>query len=123
MSEELGVCIGCNKPLLVGQVITAWDDEAGHYDCANPYSQTRQPDLDADPDTPPPVVLLGNPAFHISLSHIEDTKALRCALRPFANLSYYYPNDEDSAPVIGTMKPTVGQCRNALAALKHGESE
>jgi len=71
--EDLGLCIGCNEPLRAGQVVTVWDNEVGHYNCKAPYSLARQPELNADEDTPPPVVLIGSPARYAELDAIAAT--------------------------------------------------
>ncbi len=68
--EDLGLCIGCNKPLRVGEVVTPWADEVGHYDCRRPACLNRIPELDSDKDTPPPMVLLGSPARYVPLEAI-----------------------------------------------------
>lgn len=70
--EDHGTCIGCNEPIITGQVLTVWDDEIGHYDCKNPYSLQRQPDLDEQDDVPKPCLLLGEPARYVSLTDIEE---------------------------------------------------
>ena len=71
--EDLGLRVGCNQALRAGEVVTPWDDVVGHYDCHNPTSLERIPDLDSDPDCPPPFVLLGNPARYVALDVVRAT--------------------------------------------------
>lgn len=68
--EDLGLCIGCNEPLRVGEVVTPWDDEVGHANCENPASFDVS-HLGDDPDFPVPMVLLGSPAKYVRLSTIK----------------------------------------------------
>ena len=72
--EDLGICIGCCRPILVGEVVTPWDDEIGHANCDDPASLDVA-HLEADPDCPEPVILLGNPATYVSLASIRRAKA------------------------------------------------
>ena len=122
--EEIGICVGCCKSLRVGEVVTAWDDEIGHYNCRDPFSLARQLELDADPDTPPPVVLLGSPSRYLALDvvlaalepRLEDSERVVAALS--ANGFYHHspechhgemhevvrqPSVENVAPVIAAM--------------------
>ena len=69
--EEIGMCVGCAEPVYVGQAVTPWDDEIGHYNCRDPYSLAAQPELDGDPEIPPALVLLGSPARYIALPKVR----------------------------------------------------
>lgn len=68
--EEIGICVGCAKPLRVGEVVTPYDDEVGHANCDDPFSLDVSPELIADPEIPPAMVLIGRPARYAPLGSV-----------------------------------------------------
>lgn len=68
--EEIGICIGCAKPLRVGEVVTPYDDEVGHANCDDPFALDVSPELIADPGIPPAMVLIGRPARYAPLGSV-----------------------------------------------------
>lgn len=76
LAEDFGLCVGCNEPIQIGQVLTVWDDETGHADCDRPFDLGHQHPADAD--WPKPVVLLGDPAKHIPLSALRHSAGDAC---------------------------------------------
>ena len=69
--EELGICIGCCKPIRPGQVVIIWDDEIGHANCRDPFNTDIGEGADLD-GCPPPAILLGSPARRIPLTALRQ---------------------------------------------------
>ena len=58
-------CVGCGKPVAVGQVVLCYDDAGEvHADCERPYRLVHRRKAD-DPDA---MVLLGSPMVHVPLA-------------------------------------------------------
>jgi hypothetical protein len=62
-------CEACGKPVEVGQVVLCYDDAGEmHADCERPFAL----DYTREDDQPEPVVLLGSPMRHITLSRLSS---------------------------------------------------
>jgi hypothetical protein len=115
--EELGICVGCNEPIQVGEVVTAWDDEIGHYNCT--YTS--------------PTALIGYPARSVPLGSIiynlqphtkaqQEREAIVALLRNEGSKlykSFLATNSPDTAAFYGVLLDWVDQLRKSIERGDH----
>lgn len=75
MTEDLGDCELCNKPILIGQFVNQYDDiGTAHANCERPFAKPSEatPSPDDKGSTMPTYVLLGEPALLESVQGAEE---------------------------------------------------